>query len=119
MRVYFAEDDDVTMFLNRRLAGNLGLDAVYATNGRELLEKLDPNEEGLLFLDLNMPEMDGEAVLRRLSGNKNHKITVVVLVGGELSDEKQHELQALGCRYFIHKPLKEDKVRNFLAPGTA
>jgi DNA-binding response OmpR family regulator len=73
-------DDDVDML--ETLAWSLGekFDVTVAANGRLALRELDAHDFDAIVLDLNMPELGGEAVLEQLSHRR--PAPAVILTSG-------------------------------------
>jgi two-component system chemotaxis response regulator CheY len=93
-----------------RLSG-LPLREVYqAANGAEGLEKLSQNWVDLVFIDLNMPIMDGEEMIERIKSNPDTADLEIVVVSTEGSDTRIEQLRQKGIE-FIHKPFVPEEFR--------
>ena len=62
----------------------------------------------LIFLDYNMPVMDGVTMLRRLRDNAELKRTPVIMLTAESGAENIATVARLGVRDYITKPFDED-----------
>ncbi len=67
----------------------------------------------LVLLDVNMPVMDGEEMLRRLRAAPETADVPVVVVSTEGSEARRHALEALGA-LFIRKPFKPEGLRDVI-----
>lgn len=114
-----AEDDTASFILTKRLLKRWGINAplIRFTDGRTLLDFLytatlvnKPTEvEYLLFLDINMPDVDGFKVLTKMKSSPQLKhIPVIILTAIKDQFTKQHCF-SLGCDAFFTKPLKHDQ----------
>ena len=109
------DDDDVTTFLNKNLIKRLSIcdNVDVARNGREGMEKLNNLKcPTLIFLDLNMPVMDGFEFLvlfNNLSLEKKENINIVVLTSS-LNPLDLERLTELGVKHVLNKPLKPDQL---------
>jgi signal transduction histidine kinase/CheY-like chemotaxis protein len=65
----------------------------------------------LILLDLHLPDIPGEALLRRLKADPATSATPVVVISGETSGERIDSLIALGAAAYLTKPIS---VRDFL-----
>lgn len=74
-----------------------------AKNGVECVDALKAGKGEILFLDLNMPEMDGYEVLEAIQVLKLH--VIVIVVSGDIQPEAQKRVMMLGALEFIKKPL--------------
>ena len=65
-RLLIAEDTESVRDILRRQLEKLGVEADFATDGREALEGIRSGRYGILFTDLHMPEMDGYTLTETL-----------------------------------------------------
>ncbi len=98
--------------ISRALPESLGGTVSYAKNGREGLEAIRSGKGELLFLDLNMPEMDGYEVLETI--RKEDLNTMVVVVSGDIQPEARKRVLALGALDFIKKPVEQETLCSIL-----
>lgn len=92
--------------------GVLAGSTVYcATNGREGYDLLAAHPElSLVFLDLNMPEMNGLELLERRRSEKLHPHIPIVLVTTEGTPEDEARGRAAGAWDYLRKPFKPADV---------
>ena len=100
------DDPDIRRILHDRLE-SLGYRIVTAQNGQEALEKVAQEEPDLMFLDLQMPQMDGMQVLKRL---KDHSELPVIVITAFGTIEKAVEAMKEGAFDFITKPFTPDHL---------
>lgn len=79
------------------------VDITETTNGLEALEAIRAGKGELLFLDLNMPLMDGYEVLSRIRSNDLPTLTIVV--SGDIQPEARERVMQQGALDFIRKPI--------------
>lgn len=96
----------------RALPDSLASRIQFAENGAEALEKLRNHEAELLFLDLNMPEIDGYQVLECIRREDLPVLTIVV--SGDIQPEARERVQKLGAIDFIKKPTETSIVVELL-----
>jgi len=86
-----------------------------AENGLEALEMLAEHPVDLLFLDINMPVMNGIDFLRALrASTESFRDTAVVVVSTEGSKVRAEELQALGIRAQLRKPVRPETLSDLI-----
>ncbi|MBL8958930.1 MAG: response regulator, partial [Gemmatimonadetes bacterium] len=78
MKILIAEDDLVTRELLKRILSHMADEIVEAGDGIEALEKLETEDPDFLFTDLQMPELDGRALLEAIRNSKEHSEMPVV-----------------------------------------
>lgn len=81
-----------------------------AGDGAEALRLLGGNWIDLALVDLNMPVLDGEALIRALREDPATADLAVVVVSTEGSESRIERLRALGAA-FVHKPFTPEALR--------
>lgn len=76
-----------------------------AGNGREALEIVMNNRPDLIFMDLNMPEMDGVTCCAAIKSDPDLCSIPVILVTTEGMDESVERCKQAGCDGFLTKPI--------------
>ncbi|KEA65753.1 Chemotaxis protein CheC -- inhibitor of MCP methylation [Marinobacterium lacunae] len=84
-----------------------------ASHGLEALEAIRAGKGHLLFLDLNMPILDGYQVLERIRAQDLQ--TLVIVVSGDVQSEAKSRVLGLGALGFINKPIDAKLLQQSLA----
>ena len=85
-----------------------------AEDGAAALRLLVVKEYDLVVCDLNMPVMDGHALLARLRGIGHHRRTPVVVLSSLVNDAKVVQLRAAGADVVLKKPFTNHQIRDTL-----
>jgi len=80
----------------------------YSTGTLEGIEKLFANKFSCLLLDIQMPEMNGFEVLKKIK--ENNSATPVIIISAHGSIENAVKATRLGAFDFIEKPIDRDKL---------
>lgn len=111
--ILIAEDDaDDRLMINEAfMENNMPAGIVFFENGAELLDYLYSFDESpvptlpdLILLDLNMPKMDGKAVLSKLKLHNLYKDIPVVILTTSRSKEEEANVLDMGASGFYTKP---------------
>ncbi len=101
------DDPDVQEVLKDRLE-SLGYRAVPALTGRQGLELLDKESAQMVFLDIELPDMNGLEALKAIRKRQNDVAVVIVTAYGTI--ERAVQAMKDGAYDFIQKPLKPGYV---------
>ena len=82
-----------------------------AEKGIDGIEKLKTNNYDLVFIDFNLPDMGGDAVLSKIKESGSNYGKSVLMSGDE---NLNAEFENKGFNYFLHKPIKKSQFKEFL-----
>jgi len=106
-------DDEPGIRLMLRTALELdGFKVSEAADGQEALEAIDKSTPDLVVLDLNMPRLDGMAVLERLRGLPDGKRPRVIILTAFGSIPAAVKATRLGAVDFLEKPITPGELRH-------
>lgn len=109
-------DDSKTMrdMVTFTLTG-AGYQVVQAGDGKEAVGKLsNGSKPALVVTDLNMPEMDGIALIKEIRKMPALKFTPILMLTTESSDERKSEGKAAGATGWIVKPFNPEQFLKIL-----
>jgi len=99
-------DDD--RFVRKLIATTLedvaGFELVEAGDGREAVEVAVRDRPQLVFLDVDMPELDGFEVCRRLRADPGTAGATIVMLTAAEGDSAAREAEMAGADLFLTKP---------------
>ena len=109
LRVLVVDDDPMMMELLTTRLDLAGYESHSARNGREALARLRDLRPAGMVLDINMPEMDGFAVLARLRElRQTPALPVMVLTARNDTADVQRAI-SLGARDYLAKPFNDQR----------
>ncbi len=103
MRIAIIEDDIAIAQMYRLKFENDGNEVETAENGQlglKLVEKMKPD---IILLDLMMPEMNGDEMLREMRKKKWGKDVRVIILTNMGKEEAPHDMEELGVEDYIVK----------------
>ncbi len=113
LRVLLAEDNPVNQLLARRMLERLGHTVTLVSNGREALEAHDQLPFDLMFLDVQMPEMNGTDAARAIRARERVTglhVPIIALTAHAMSGDRELCLEA-GVDGYLSKPMQGGKLK--------
>lgn len=106
--VLYIEDNPDNMMLVRRALESRGYKLLQALTGIEGVNKAENEEVDLILLDINLPDIDGYEVARRIrTSDKKHALTyvpIIAVTANALKGDAEKALSA-GCDVYMSKPI--------------
>lgn len=87
-----------------------GYDVVEAKDGNEALDIAKGRKTDLVLTDVNMPGMDGIALIKALRALPDYKFTPILMLTTEAGDGKRQEGKSAGATGWIVKPFDPDQL---------
>ena len=110
LRLLVVEDNIV----NQKVAGmqlkKLGYAAEFASNGRIALEMLGRADYDLVFMDCQMPELDGYQTTRRVRENPRYTHLHIIAMTANALEGDREKCLAAGMNDYIAKPIRESDL---------
>jgi CheY-like chemotaxis protein len=113
--IMVVDDDPINMMLITEVLKRMGFDVIQMQNGKEVIEALPHYDPVLIFMDVNMPEMDGYTstrIIRRMPTAQS-KIPVIALTADAMKGDRERCLDA-GMNNYISKPFKLEDIEAVL-----
>ncbi len=104
--ILYIEDNPDNMQLVQRAVTALGHRFLWASNGLAGLEMAAAERPDLVLLDINLPDIDGYEVARRLRSNRQNPVQapIIALTANALKGDAEKALAA-GCDVYMSKPV--------------
>ena len=99
--VLVVEDDDETRAVLVRELGSRGYRITEAADGRSALERWEASRPDVVLLDLGLPDMDGQEVIRRI---RRDAMTPIVILSGRYAEREKVEALERGADDYVTKP---------------
>jgi len=116
-RVLLVEDSDVNRKVASIMLRRLGCKVTVAHDGFEALENLRKDDFDLVFLDVQMPVLDGIETVRRIrnvsSGVLRPAVPVIAMTARALQGDREECLEA-GMNDYLSKPVRKEALEEIL-----
>jgi CheY-like chemotaxis protein len=105
--ILYIEDNPDNLLLVKRVLNSRGYNVFEAKNGMEGLSVAESESVDLILLDINLPDIDGYEVARRLRSSGKSAlayIPIIAITANALKGDAEKALEA-GCDVYMSKPI--------------
>ncbi|HEY4061692.1 MAG TPA: response regulator [Puia sp.] len=113
LRILLAEDNAINQQLAMIILTRMGYEPDIAVNGKEVLDKIRNEHFDLIFMDIQMPEMDGLEATRRIRATHAVQPLIIAMTANATREDRE-ECFAEGMNDYLSKPINLDELVNML-----
>ena len=117
-KILVVEDNEINRVIAETLLREFGADIEFANNGAEGVEKFlgDSEKYDMIFMDIQMPVMDGYEATRRIRGSDaaNAKTIPIVAMTAEVFQEDIDNAMGAGMNGHLGKPFKASELMEII-----
>lgn len=109
-KVLLAEDNEINQQVAKELLEMIGLNVIVANNGKEAVDKVENERFDLVFMDVQMPELDGLEATAEI--RKNHQLKdlpIIAMTAQALVGDRDKCILA-GMNDYLTKPIDNNKL---------
>lgn len=107
-KILIIDDSAYARHILRNTLEKGGHDVVEASNGSEALQKIPLENPDLVTLDLLMPGMQGQELLKHIKASHPH--LKVIVVTADIQEDTRRELLEAGAADFLNKPVSGEAL---------
>ena len=109
-KVLIVDDDPTIIKMIKIFFENSGLKTIVASSGYEAMKLYEEEKPDAMILDIRMPKIDGQKVLKKIRIEKKDLKTPVIAITGFHSAKVKSEIMAAGANAYLEKPLDMVKL---------
>lgn len=114
INVLVVEDHFINQELMKEMLQRLNCSVHTVENGKQALNTLDDHSYDVIFMDLQMPEMDGFDATREIrKREKEKKIPIIALTANAMQGEKAKCIEA-GMNDYLSKPFEIQDIEKLI-----
>ncbi|MCH5376001.1 MAG: response regulator [Planctomycetes bacterium] len=117
LKVLLADDNQVNQLTAKTMLERFGHEVSIAGNGLEAIEYYKQHEYDLIFMDVQMPEMDGltaTAEIRKIERETGRHIPIVAMTAHAMAGDKERCLEA-GMDSYVSKPIRRKELKQVIS----
>ena len=114
LRILVADDNHVNIKVAQMTLRRLGYECDLATTGLEVIEALARHGYDVIFMDVQMPELDGLEASRRIRAGREAIRPWIVALTANAMHQDRHEAMLAGMNDFISKPFEAGAIEKGL-----
>lgn len=110
IKILLVEDNEDNQNLMFVYFKKLGYEVDLAENGLEAIQKAEATDYDLIFMDIQMPILDGLEATRQIRKNLSHKSVNIVALTANAFDEDKRKCFEVGMDRFLAKPIRLNDI---------
>jgi CheY-like chemotaxis protein len=113
LRILLAEDNPINQQLAMIILTKMGYDPILAANGKEVLDHFKKGGIDLVFMDVQMPEMDGLEATRHIRAAGGGQ-PVIIAITANATRKDREDCLAGGMNDYLSKPVDLEQLTHVL-----
>ncbi len=109
-KILLVDDSPSILNIEQEFLKELGLDIITASTGTEALRKIINEKPVLVFLDLMLPELNGDILCKYIKGKEELKDISVIIVTAKNDPEQIRRCYQAGCDAYVVKPIEKTDI---------
>jgi two-component system cell cycle response regulator len=114
-RILVVDDNPTNLKLVMFLLSSSSYEVRTASDARHALEVLESFRPDLILMDLQLPDIDGLELTRRLKADPRMKETAIIAVTAYAMKGDEEKARAAGVDGYVCKPIQKDHFRRVVA----
>ncbi|CAN5501573.1 response regulator [soil metagenome] len=118
-KVLVVDDNEIDRIISQEIIKSMGItnEVIDFEKGKEALEYINKNcksgnmeKQNLIFLDINMPGMNGFQFLQKFNQMAKHEGFMIVMLSSSIDSNDKLNSYNLNASHYIEKPLTKEKI---------
>ena len=97
------------------MLNNAGFEVTAANDGLQALDIAKETHFDLILTDVNMPNMGGLDLCKKLRMIKNYELTPILMLSNDATHKNKSEANSVGATGWVGKPLNADQLLQTIA----
>ncbi len=118
LKILLAEDNKMNQLIASKIFKKVGYNIDIAENGVDAINMLDKQPYDLIFMDIQMPEMDGLQATRSIIKKHGKSAPPIIAMTANVLSEDENECTMAGMKDFVSKPFTFERLENVIQKWT-
>ena len=114
LKILLAEDNKINQFIADRMFKKIGYTIDIAENGRIAMDMLEQERYDLVFMDIQMPEMDGLEATRLIIEKYQNEAPPIIAMTANVLSEEETKCRDAGMKDFVSKPFTLEHLEGLI-----
>lgn len=112
--VLVVDDENVTLRIVRHALASIDVESIDAENGTRAVEIASASRFDMAIVDINLPDMDGFEVVRRLKSFSHLQDVPIVMFTARHTRDDELLAEEVGASGFFYKPFSTQELREMV-----
>jgi len=109
-KILLVDDSPSILNIEKEFLQGLNIDIITASSGTEALRKITTEKPVLVFLDLMLPELNGDILCKYIKGKEELKDIAVIIVTAKNDPKQIQRCYQSGCDAYVVKPINAQDI---------
>jgi len=114
-QVLVVDDNEINSKLMKALLSSRGIDATIAHNGHAAIQEVKNHRFDLIFMDIHMPDMDGETAANKIRKQAGYTETPIIALTADITQQDKFNTSGAPFNGGLIKPVEQNQLDNLLA----
>ncbi len=119
VKILCVEDNEINQMVISQYFNIFNVEADFANNGKEALEKFENNQYDVILMDIRLPDMTGYEISTKIKKDFPDNDTPIIAFTAEVDVKTEEKIKKAGMVDFLGKPFKEEELYNVISKHIA